>query len=74
MRMATQALTGVLFELSEQVAYCYWHAEACARRADSERDPALRDDWLTMERQWMCLAHSFELTERVQRFMSKTVN
>lgn len=58
----------MLLKLSEEIAECYRHAEDCAERAKGEHDPALREDWLDMEKRWLCLARSYELTERIQRF------
>jgi hypothetical protein len=54
----------MLNNLSSEIAECYRHAEDCARRAQSERDPGLRQDFLDMERRWLALARSYELTER----------
>lgn len=58
----------MLLKLSEQIAHCYRHAEACAQRAKSERDPALQDDRLSMERRWITLARSYELSESIEQF------
>ena len=61
----------MLLKLSEQIAECYHHAEECAQRAKGERDPDLRDDWSAMERRWISLARSYELSERIERFQPK---
>ncbi len=58
----------MLLKVSAEIAECYGHAEDCAQRAKYERDPALHEDWLAMERRWLFLARSYELTERIQRF------
>jgi hypothetical protein len=51
--------------LSEDISECYRNAEACARRASTESDPELRTDFLDMERRWLSLARSYELTEQL---------
>jgi hypothetical protein len=61
----------MLLKVSAEIAECYRHAEDCARRAKYERDPVLRDDWLAMERRWISLARSYELSERIGRFQPK---
>jgi hypothetical protein len=58
----------MLNRLSEDIAECYRHAEACARRASTEADPELRTDFLDMERRWLSLARSYELTEQLTHF------
>jgi len=51
--------------LSEQIRECLQHAENCARKAATEADPKLKDDFLTLERRWLFLARSYEFTERL---------
>ena len=58
----------MLLKMSDQIAHCYRHAVACAQRAKSEHDPSLQDDWLTMERRWITLARSYELSGFIERF------
>jgi hypothetical protein len=58
----------MLSKLSEEIAECYRHAENCAQRAKVESDPGLRQDFLDIERRWITLARSYELTERIERF------
>jgi hypothetical protein len=58
----------MLENLSDQVRNCLLRAEECARRAASQSDPALREDFLAMEARWLKLARSYELTERLIAF------
>jgi hypothetical protein len=54
-----------LSDLGDDIRECYQRAEDCARRAKAESDPELRKDFLTMERRWLFLAHSYEFTQRL---------
>jgi hypothetical protein len=58
----------VLNNLSEQVRTCYCHAEECARKAAGQSDPQLRQDFLALEQNWLKLARSYELGERLGDF------
>ena len=58
----------VLNNLSEQIRDCLQHAEECARRAAAQTDPALRDDFLRLEKRWLELARSMEFAERLTDF------
>jgi hypothetical protein len=58
----------MLSRLSEDIAECYRHAEACARRASTESNPEIRTDFLEMEQRWLSLARSYELTEQLTHF------
>ena len=53
----------VLDNLNQQIRECLDHAEDCARKAETNAE--LRDDYLTLERRWLFLAWSYELTEQV---------
>ena len=44
------------------------HAEECARKAAAQTDPRLKQDFLDMEKRWLSLAKSFELSERLDDF------
>jgi hypothetical protein len=50
---------------------CYRRAEKCGQRAAETRDPAVRQDYLDMQRCWLSLAHSYELTERISDLCEK---
>jgi hypothetical protein len=58
----------MLSSLSENIAECYRRAEACALRASAESDPEIRTDFLDMERRWLSLARSYEVTELLTHF------
>jgi hypothetical protein len=58
----------VLSKLSAEITECHRHAEDCAREAAAQRDPKLREDFLTLERRWLKLAASYELAERIETF------
>ena len=46
-------------------AYCYRHAEDCARQAASQSNARYRQDFLELERQWLSLAIESGVTEQV---------
>jgi hypothetical protein len=58
----------MLSNLSEQIKECYAHAEECARRAATQTDPRLKQDFLDMEQRWLSLAKSYELSQRLGDF------
>jgi hypothetical protein len=58
----------MLNNLSEQIRDCYAHAEECARKAAAQTDPGLKQDFLDMEKRWLSLAKSYELSERLDDF------
>ena len=58
----------MLENLSDQVRNCLRRAEECARKAEPQSDPELRQDFLAMEARWLKLARSYELTERLSAF------
>lgn len=58
----------MLNNLSEQIRDCYAHAEECSRKAAAQTDPLLKQDFLDMEKRWLSLAKSYELSERLDEF------
>ena len=58
----------MLNNLSEQIRECLQHAENCARKAAAQTDSKIREDFLELERRWLFLARSYELTERLGDF------
>jgi hypothetical protein len=58
--------------LSEQIRECLQHAEDCTRQAARQNCPKLKVDFLDMERRWLFLARSYDLTERVSAFSAKS--
>jgi hypothetical protein len=61
----------MLEKLSDQIRDCYAHAAECARKAAAQTDPQLKQDFLDMERRWITLAKSYELSERLDDFSDK---
>jgi hypothetical protein len=51
---------------------CLQHAEDCARQADAQTDPTLKQDFLDTERRWLLLARSYEFTQRLGDFSNET--
>lgn len=62
----------MLESLSEQIRECFAHAEDCARKAAAQTDPRLKQDFLDMERRWLTLAKSYELSRRLDDFSNET--
>ena len=60
----------VLKDSSDDIRACYEHAEHCARKAADEADPKLKLDFLEIERRWLALAHSYEMSGRFEEFSS----
>jgi hypothetical protein len=61
----------MLENVSEQIRECYDHAEECARKAAAQTNPALKQDFLDMERRWLSLARSYELSDRLGDFSNE---
>ena len=62
----------MLANLSEQIRDCLQHAEDCARQADAQTDPTLKQDFLDTERRWLLLARSYEFIQRLGDFSNGT--
>jgi hypothetical protein len=58
----------VLNQISDQIRECLQHAEECARKATTQTDPGLREDFLQLEKRWLGLARSIEFVERLDGF------
>jgi hypothetical protein len=58
----------MLEKLSEQIRDCYAHATECARKAAAQTDQQLMQDFLDMERPWLALAKSYELSQHLGDF------
>jgi hypothetical protein len=58
----------MLQSLSQDMRECYRHAADCAEKARDAATPALRMDFLRMERAWLTLARSYEFTGRLSDF------
>jgi hypothetical protein len=49
--------------LSDKALDCYQHAHRCARQAEQQQDPKLREEFRYLERGWLKLARSLEFAE-----------
>jgi len=58
----------VLQNLIQQVRECLQHAEDCAHRAKIEPHPNLARDFVDMERRWLGLARSWQISEQLDTF------
>jgi hypothetical protein len=58
----------MLKQLSDDINECYLRASQARERGECERDPQLKQDHLDMERRWLFLAQSYELTVRMQHY------
>ena len=58
----------MLNNLSAQIRDCLQHADDCARKAEAQNDPGLREDFLRLEKRWFELARSMEFAEQLNRF------
>jgi PAS domain S-box-containing protein len=58
----------MLQKLSEQVQACLERAFEAERKAWESADPALKADFLQMEKRWRALAQSYQFTERLTDF------
>ena len=61
----------MLESVSQQIRDCYDHAEQCAQKAAAQTNPGLRQDFLDMERRWLTLAKSYELSQRLGDFSNE---
>jgi hypothetical protein len=62
----------VLDNLSKQIRECLQRAEDFACKAAAETDPKLKNEFLDMERRWLYLARSYELTQQLGDFSDET--
>jgi hypothetical protein len=70
---ATLEKCAMLEKLDEQIQECHAHAEDCARKAAAQSNPRLKQDFLDMERRWLSLAKSYELSQRLNNFSDEAV-
>ena len=55
----------MLLTLDSEISECYRHAAECGCSAAQSRDSLTKQDFLDMQRRWLCLAHSYEFAERL---------
>jgi hypothetical protein len=61
----------LLENLSEEIRECHECAEECARLAAAAADEELRAYYLRREQNWLKLAHSYELRQRLTLFINE---
>jgi hypothetical protein len=54
----------MLRKVQDQIAYCYQRAGDCRAKAVDASDTAAKQELLDLERRWLMLARSYELSER----------
>ena len=57
-------------KLSEQARACYEHALDAKRKAQRTADPALKTDFVEMEKRWLRLADSYLFSEKLTDFIA----
>jgi hypothetical protein len=55
----------VLQTLDSEILECYRHAAECTRSANQSCDLRTKQDFLEMQKRWLCLAHSYEFAEQL---------
>ena len=62
----------MLENLSQQIQDCHRHAERARRNAGAARSATERDDFLEIERSWLRLARSYEVTAQAATFTKES--
>jgi hypothetical protein len=60
----------MLRRTNPKVSDCLHKAQAAHERAEGSSDPEYRDACARIEQSWLQLAASYELTERIEDFLS----
>jgi hypothetical protein len=58
----------MLQKISEQITYCYHRASECRAKAADAVAEAASQEFHELERRWLMLAQSYELSERITDF------
>ncbi len=58
----------MLSKIKEEIADCYRRAAECREKVELTNDPEMKRDLLALERSWLFLARSYELSERLSDF------
>jgi hypothetical protein len=58
----------MLLTLVSEIREYYRHAAECIRSADQSRDWLTKQDFLDMEKRWLCLARNYEFAEQLSNF------
>jgi hypothetical protein len=61
----------MLRKVSERVADCYHRASECRAKANDAFNEAARQEYLDIERRWLMLARSYELSDRVTDYVTE---
>jgi hypothetical protein len=61
----------MLQRLSEQITHCYQRASECRAKAADAVNGAASQEYYELERRWLMLARSYELSERITDFTSE---
>jgi hypothetical protein len=62
----------MLNNLNEESREWYQQAAHCARQADAQTDPKVKQQFLELKRLWLLLARSYEFTESQPDFSNET--
>jgi hypothetical protein len=54
--------------MSDEVRMCHAHAEECAHKAKTASSEAMRGDFLRLKQNWLNLARSYDLIDRITDF------
>jgi hypothetical protein len=58
----------MLLQLSDQIRLCYERAADAKERADSTNEPAIKAEFLAVEKRWLTLARSYGFSESLEDF------
>lgn len=58
----------MLNKIKDEIAECHRHAAECREKAEQATDPDMKRDLVALERSWLFLASSYELSERLSDF------
>ena len=58
----------MLEKIAHEIAECHRRAADCREKAQQSNDPDMKRDLLALERSWLFLASSYELSERLSGF------
>jgi hypothetical protein len=58
----------MLNKVKEEIAECHRHAAECREKAERATDPEMKRDLLALERSWLFLASSYQLSARLSDF------
>ena len=59
-------------DLSATDEWIYQQADHCARQADAQTDPTVKQQFLELKRLWLLLARSCDFTERLGGLYDET--